>query len=143
MALLAAAVALLQRSPELFTVQPGSLLIHETPTYLGIYFTLHTVGTLRIQGHLTVAHWKPAAERPLPPGHTTRLLTMVRAALVLPLRFADIQPMDLGNRFLLVIHVTSGLSARWWGVQQSAISALGTRREHRRDNFHMSIDALG
>ncbi len=143
MASLATAVALLQLSPDLFTVQPNSVVINETRSYLGIYFTLRTQGILRIRVHLTIAHWKPAAVRQLTPNQTTRLLNQVRAALALPLRFADSPPIDCGHRFLLVVHVATGLSQRWWGIQQSAASALGTTREQRRENFHMSIDALG
>ena len=140
---LASAADLLQRSPDLFTVQPNSVVIEETSTYLGIYFTLESVGMLRIRAHLTVAHWVPAVARRLTPLQTTRLLNKARAGLALPLEFADCAPTDLGHRFLLVVHVATGLSSRWWGIQQCAVSALGATREQRRDNFHMSIDALG
>ena len=143
MTALATAVQLLQRTPDLFRVQHSSVRITETSSYLGIYFTLVTDGILRLQAHLTIAHWRPAGARQLTPSQTTRLLNQVRAALALPLRFADSPPIDCGHRFLLVVHVVTGLSQRWWGIQQSAASALGTTREQRRENFHMSIDALG
>jgi len=139
---------LLRRRPELFTMR--NITLHERPRYLGVYFEMVFATGGFLECHITVGHWDRDAPT-LSAQQFASLMNMITQVLRCGLQFSDTPAKEItpGGRCIVTIHVASMISSRWWGIQQSARSALKVQERsvfhhgttNRRDNFHISVDA--
>jgi len=141
---LEAASDVLSRAPGMFSVVGDSIMVEQTPCYLGIYFQVKSV-SLSLGVHITLGHWAGPPTRLLSDPEREVLVRRFSEMVVhAPMTFADCPPKDLGHRFLLTVHVQSRLHHGLYALRQWSMQKQKTCEKQfpRRVNFHLSADRV-